>query len=106
MEGLGAFFAGILIAEIVIGLGVYILMATAFFKMYKKAGTKHAWLAYVPIAQAWPFFWTIKKSAWNILWVLLPVLGEFFLLILRNHLVVGIIILVILSIVPFVLYII
>lgn len=60
---------------LIIGLAVYLLEATAFYKMYKKANVPHAWLAYIPFAQYWPFFWTIKKSAWNILWLLLPVAG-------------------------------
>ncbi|MFC7394600.1 hypothetical protein [Scopulibacillus cellulosilyticus] len=59
----------------IVFLAIYILQATAMFKMYQKANIKHAWLAYIPIAQLWPFFWAIKKSAWNILWFLLPIAG-------------------------------
>ncbi|HEX7064170.1 MAG TPA: hypothetical protein VF199_03815 [Bacillales bacterium] len=70
-----AFGIAVWIIFIVIYLGVYILQATAFFKMFKKADVEPAWLAYIPIAQVWPFFWTIKKSAWNILWFFLPVAG-------------------------------
>lgn len=43
--------------------------------MFKKANIEKPWLAYIPIAQVWPFLWTIKKSAWNLLWTVLPVVA-------------------------------
>ncbi|MBM7644491.1 uncharacterized membrane protein YhaH (DUF805 family) [Scopulibacillus daqui] len=69
--GFGAFGAVMCIVLV----AIYILQATAMFKLYQKANINHPWLAYIPIAQLWPFFWAIKKSAWNILWFLLPFLG-------------------------------
>jgi hypothetical protein len=82
--GVLAIFAGFLVIELVVGLVIYVLVCTAYYKMYRKAETNHAWLAYIPIAQMWPFFWTIKKSAWNILWLLLPAVGEVLALGLHN----------------------
>jgi hypothetical protein len=62
---IGSFF-------IVLGIVVYIFEGFVFYRIYKKAGVKYPWLSWVPIAQMVPFFWTIKLSAWNTLWVLVP----------------------------------
>ncbi len=97
--------AGLLIVEAIIGLAVYILMATAFFKMFRKANVPHAWLAYVPIAQYWPFFWTIKKSAWNILWGLVSIagIGIAIPMMIQHRITIAIGIVILFSIVPIVL---
>jgi hypothetical protein len=65
----------------VIGLGIYILEAFAFFMAFRKAGVHHAWLAFIPIAQLWPYMRVIKKSAWNLLWLLVPIVDVVFVII-------------------------
>ncbi len=39
------------------------------------------WLAFIPIANLRPLMRTIKKSAWNILWILVPIADVIFLII-------------------------
>lgn len=59
---------------------IYFAVAGAFYSMFRKAGTPYAWLAFIPIAQLWPLLWTINRSAWNILWLLIPLVGTIFML--------------------------
>lgn len=70
---------------LLIGIAVYVLEALAFFQAFKKAGVEHAWLAFIPIAQAWPFMRVIKKSAWNLFWLLCPIAGFVFLIIWQGR---------------------
>lgn len=58
-----------------IDLIIYLVVAGAFYSMFRKAGTPNAWLAFIPIAGLWPFLWTINRSAWNVLWLLIPVVN-------------------------------
>lgn len=82
----GAMFAGFVILWVIFGIGLYILAATAAYKMYTKAEVNYAWLAFIPIANLWPFMWTIGKSAWNILWLCIPIVGLIFMLIWQARL--------------------
>lgn len=73
--GNGAFeamLAAYLTIVVVMSIATYIAFVIPVWKLYKKAGQKNPWLAFIPIAQYWPFFWTIRKSTWNILWFFLP----------------------------------
>lgn len=63
---------GVISGLIGINIAVYLLVATAFFYMFRKARTPLPWLAYVPILQSYPFFVTIGVSQLNFLWYLLP----------------------------------
>lgn len=72
------FFTGI---GLLISLAVWILNGFAFFKMASKANVSNPWLAFIPIGNFWPYLHTIKKSAWNILWLLIPIVGEVFAII-------------------------
>ncbi|WP_249226873.1 DUF5684 domain-containing protein [Alicyclobacillus mengziensis] len=58
-----------------IDLIIYVVVAGAFYSMFRKAGTPNAWLAFIPIAGLWPFLWTINRSAWNVLWLFIPVVN-------------------------------
>jgi hypothetical protein len=62
-------------------IAMYILSALAYYKLFKKARVPHAWLAWIPIGYMWPFMWTIKKSAWNLLWLLVPIANIVFYII-------------------------
>ncbi|GAB6548569.1 hypothetical protein bcgnr5378_09330 [Bacillus cereus] len=42
------------------------------YVVYKKAGIKHAWFALTVVLGFIPFFHSINRSAWNILWYILP----------------------------------
>ena len=64
----------------VIDLIIYFVVAGAFYMMFRKAGTPYAWLAFIPVAFLWPLLWTINKSALNVLWLLIPIVGSIFLL--------------------------
>lgn len=72
MAGLGAIMAIGATVILVLSIILYVLYTVPFYKLFKKAGRPNAWLAFVPIAQLWPFMATIEQSAWNILWLLLP----------------------------------
>ena len=73
MSALGmGLIAGAIVAYIILIVAAYVLTSTIYFFLFRKARVKLAWLAYVPLGQLWPFLWTIKKSAWNILWFILP----------------------------------
>ncbi|QQE79122.1 hypothetical protein [Alicyclobacillus sp. SO9] len=97
---LGALLAAYFTIIFVFSLALYIAYVIPIWKLYKKAGQEHPWLAFIPIAQYWPFFWTIRKSAWNILWFLLPVAA---LIVLHPLHVVGIVIAILADIAVFVL---
>lgn len=60
---------------------VYVLGSLATYKLYKKAGVNHAWMAWVPVLNAWPYFWVIGKSSWNILWGFVPIVNIIFAII-------------------------
>lgn len=92
--------AGALILAALYGLLAYVVIAVTFFRLFRKARVKLAWLAFIPIAQLWPFFWTIKKSPWNVLWVLVPSILDIAGLDLYNGF--GTVLLVIGSVVPIV----
>ncbi|WAH36228.1 hypothetical protein [Alicyclobacillus dauci] len=76
-------FAGVITAFFTFDLAVYLLTATAFFFMFRKARVPLPWLAYVPVAQLYPFFKTIKVSQWNWLWLAAPVFGSLAILALH-----------------------
>lgn len=86
-------FAQILAVGLVVGLiltvVIYLLWTIPFFKLFKKAGYEHPWLAFIPLGNLWPFFWVIGKSRLNILWFLLPLLGEIFMLAMHNAVGIG-----------------
>jgi uncharacterized membrane protein YhaH (DUF805 family) len=44
-------------------------------KLFEKAGHPAPWLAWIPVASLWPFFYCIRRSAWNVLWFLVPILA-------------------------------
>lgn len=73
--------ATVLIIYWVIVIAVYVVSALAFFKIYKKADVPHAWMAWVPILNLIPYLWTIKKSAWNLLWLFVPIANIVFAII-------------------------
>lgn len=105
MSALGmGLIAGVVVAYIILIVAAYVLTSTINFFLFRKARVKLAWLAYIPIGQLWPFLWTIKKSAWNILWFLLP-LGVAIVGAMMNDSLGGIL-LVIGSLIPLVLWII
>lgn len=60
---------------IVFALITYVVNAIAFFRLFTKANVANPWLAFIPFASMWPFMATIKKSAWNILWIFVPIAG-------------------------------
>ena len=72
---LAGIIAGAFLVYVLFGIVLYLLMCTAFFLLFRKAGVKYPWLAYIPIAQLWPYFQTIKKNTWNVLWFLLPMVA-------------------------------
>jgi hypothetical protein len=59
----------------------WVVQGFAFYKMFTKANVANPWLAFIPIGNFWPYMATIKKSAWNILWLLVPIANAVFLII-------------------------
>ncbi|RIV18554.1 hypothetical protein D2Q93_13965 [Alicyclobacillaceae bacterium I2511] len=72
---LGGIFAGAMVLLVWVGIAVYLLIGTAFFKMFRKAKVAHAWLAYIPILQLIPYFDTLRLSRMNLLWIISPLFG-------------------------------
>lgn len=65
-----AFLAAIWI--LIFALSVFSLVCT--YKLYKKANHKYPWLAFLIFPAFVPFFHVINRSAWNVLWMLVPYL--------------------------------
>ncbi|UOF92591.1 hypothetical protein LSG31_10775 [Fodinisporobacter ferrooxydans] len=78
---LGGMIGTFLVLWVILGIAAWILQGFAFYKMYTKANVWSPWLAFIPIANLWPFMWTIKKSAWNILWLIIPIVNLVFSII-------------------------
>lgn len=57
----------------------YIVSSLLYMRIYQKANLQDAWLAWIPIGNLIPFFRLIKRSIWNILWLLIPVVNIVFL---------------------------
>lgn len=74
-RGMAALFFGLATAFLTVDVLIYFLVATAFFFMFRKANIRNPWLAYVPIAQLYPFFLMIGVSPANFLWLLVPFVG-------------------------------
>ncbi len=64
-----------------LGIAGYILQSYALMRLFQKANVAYPWLAWIPVAYYWPFLWTIKKSAWNVLWYLVPIANIVFAII-------------------------
>lgn len=71
-------FAGLAISSslmavlLLVMIGIYALFGFVFYKIYKKAAVPRPWLAFVPIGNLWPFFWTLKRRSINVLWLMIP----------------------------------
>lgn len=65
----------------VLYLALYVYGGLVNYRLYTKAGINHAWLAWVPIAQMAPLLWTIRRSAWMMLWMLVPIANVVFAVI-------------------------
>ncbi|PWI57390.1 hypothetical protein [Sulfoacidibacillus thermotolerans] len=60
---------------------LYLYAGTVNYILYRKARVDLAWFAYIPFLSLFPLLWTIRKSAWNVLWVFVPIANVIFLLI-------------------------
>ncbi|HJV44786.1 MAG TPA: hypothetical protein VJ824_03570, partial [Bacillota bacterium] len=65
----GPFFGFFLIAA----FAIWFLQGFAFYKMGLKARVPAPWLSFIPIANLFPYMAMIKRSAWNILWLFVPI---------------------------------
>lgn len=65
-------FAGLAIGGALLGIVFYVFVGYVWFRLFKKSGVPMPWLAFIPYGGLWPFFWTIKKSTWNVLWFIVP----------------------------------
>lgn len=66
---------------LIIDIILYLIAAIATFFLYQKAQHRYAWFAFIPFLSFIPFFHIIKKSAWNVLWILVPVANIIFAII-------------------------
>lgn len=71
--GTGVFVAIFLLIVLVGGLGNYL--------MARKAGVRTAWLSFIPFLNWIPYFGMLNKSAWNILWLFVPVVNIILMII-------------------------
>lgn len=62
-------------------LGLYILQAFAWYRMGGKAGIGYAWISFIPILQIFVWLGIIRRSPWNALWLLLPIVNIVFSII-------------------------
>ncbi|HLN19344.1 MAG TPA: DUF5684 domain-containing protein [Patescibacteria group bacterium] len=67
-----AIFGGILLFLLVIFLIIYIYMAICLMKMAHKTNTPNAWLAWIPIANAFLMLQIAKKPLWWFILFLIP----------------------------------
>lgn len=58
----------------------YLLNAITLYKLSEKASVRNSWLAFIPVVQFILFFHILDKSAWNVLWILVPIVNIVFLL--------------------------
>ena len=70
--GLAAFFAGMFLTALLVGLAVYIYMALALMTIAKKTDTPNAWLAWIPLANVYLMVQISKTPWWTIFGLLLP----------------------------------
>jgi hypothetical protein len=64
-----------------ISLVLWIIQGFAYYNMGVKAKYAYPWLAFIPIANLWLYMAIIKRSAWNILWILVPIANIIFAVI-------------------------
>lgn len=83
--GLMGLFVALGVFMVLIVIAVYLLEAIAFYKAFRKADIEYAWLAFIPIAQLWPFMRVIKKSAWNLFWLFCPIANIVFLIVWQGR---------------------
>ncbi|GMA61583.1 DUF5684 domain-containing protein [Alicyclobacillus fastidiosus] len=62
-------------------IALYVVSALAHYQLCKRAGVKHRWMVWVPILYIFPILWTIQKSGWNVLFLLIPVANIVFAII-------------------------
>lgn len=67
-----AIFGGIMLFLLVIFLIVYIYMAICLMKMAHKTNTGNAWMAWIPIANAFLMLMIAKKPLWWFILFLIP----------------------------------
>lgn len=65
----------------IVAIAMYVLESLAYFKLFKKAQTPHAWMAWIPGFYIFPLLWTIGKSGWNVLWMFVPVVDVVLIII-------------------------
>lgn len=51
---------------------LYILSHTGLFLLFRKAGVKHAWMAFVPVACYWPWIKLAGRPKTWMIWALIP----------------------------------
>lgn len=59
---------------------LYLLNAIILYKLSEKANVRNSWLAFIPVIQFVLFFHILDRSAWNALWILVPIVNIVFLL--------------------------
>ena len=60
---------------------IYFLFAGALYGLFRKAGIKYPWFAFIPMCSTIGQLWVIGKSGWNVLWQLVPIANVVFAII-------------------------
>ena len=76
-----AYFAAFLLIFIIIGIGLYIYSALAWYTIAKKLGYQNAWLAWIPIANYF-LLPILAKKDWKCGFIMIiPIIGSFLIII-------------------------
>ncbi len=55
-----------------VSLLLFVVQAFAFFMLGRKARVSYAWMSFIPLLQVFVILAIIRRSAWNVLWLLVP----------------------------------
>ena len=76
-----AIFALVFVVAILLAIA-YVYFGYCLYVIAKRTGTKHAWMAWVPILNGILQCWIGKKSGWWLLLLLIPFINVFFLILI------------------------
>ncbi|EJY56597.1 hypothetical protein URH17368_0562 [Alicyclobacillus hesperidum URH17-3-68] len=79
--GWGGFLFMVVALSVFYMIAAYLIHSATSFLLYRKAGTALRWFAWIPLLGAIPYMWTIRKSAWNLLFLLIPIANIVFAII-------------------------
>lgn len=64
-----------------VSLLLFVVQAFAFFMLGRKARISYSWMSFIPLLQVFVILAIIRRSAWNVLWLLVPLVDVVFAII-------------------------